>query len=80
MQLKDLAQQIVELVGSRSKIEIKDELPTPYHRQLLPDISVAKDKLGWFPIILPKEGLKHTVDFLKASKGLIEVGEEVTAL
>ncbi|OGL60996.1 hypothetical protein A3H10_03390 [Candidatus Uhrbacteria bacterium RIFCSPLOWO2_12_FULL_46_10] len=69
----DLARQIVELIGSHSTVEVKEELPVNYYRQHLPDISLAKDKLGWFPITLLKDGLGHTVEFLEASKGLIDL-------
>ena len=73
--IADLARQIIELVGSKSQIETKEEMPSYYHRQLLPDISLAKDKLGWFPITLLQDGLRHTVEFLKASKGIIDLDE-----
>ena len=71
MKIVDLAREIIKHVGSSSSVEVKDELPPYYHRQHLPDIRVAKEKLGWFPINLLKDGLGHTVEFLKASKGLI---------
>ena len=78
IKLVDLANAIVKRVGSSSSVEVKDELPPYYHRQHLPDIRLAKEKLGWFPITLLNDGLERTVEFLKASKGLIEVGERVS--
>ena len=40
--------------------------------QPLPDISLAKEKLGWFPIILLDEGLKKTADYLSAQVNILE--------
>jgi nucleoside-diphosphate-sugar epimerase len=69
----DLAKMIIDLTGSASTLNIISDYPEPYRQPLLPDISVAKDKLGWFPITLPEEGLKNTVEYLRASKDLIGV-------
>ena len=73
IKLTDLAKEIINLAGSRSVIEVNDDLPPYFHRQHLPDISAAREKLGWFPVTLLNEGLGHAVEFLKASTGLMEL-------
>lgn len=74
IKLVELAQQVIECVGSSSKIKTENGWPAGYHRQLIPNISCAKEQLGWFPVVLLKEGLKHTVDYLTAAVDLIEAG------
>jgi UDP-glucuronate decarboxylase len=74
VKLVDLAREIIALTGSSSAVAVEAELPAPYHRQLLPDISRAKETLGWFPVTLLNDGLRHTVEFLKASQGLLDLG------
>ena len=66
----EMAQKIIALGGSNSKI--KFEKSDWSADQPLADISLAKEKLGWFPIILIDEGLKETIDYLRASQNLLE--------
>lgn len=68
--IKDVAQHIIDLVQSDSEITFKD--PLMFMRPLgLPDISRAKEVLGWFPIVTISEGLKRTIDYTIANKGLV---------
>ncbi len=66
----DLANKIIELVGSRSKI-IHEALPPDDPKVRRPDITVARNELGWEPKVDPMEGLTLTRDYfieaLKAS-------------
>ncbi|MBU1148731.1 SDR family NAD-dependent epimerase/dehydratase, partial [Patescibacteria group bacterium] len=65
----DIAHKIIEISGSSSKINHKD--PILYlAKQGVPDISKAKEKIGWFPIISLEDGLQRTVDFMKGSKAV----------
>jgi UDP-glucuronate decarboxylase len=50
------------LVGSRSKIEFRP-LPVDDPVQRCPDISKARDLLGWEPRIALEAGLKNTIAF-----------------
>lgn len=61
----ELAKKIIELTGSKSKI-VFEELPEddPKHRR--PDISLAKEKLGWEPKIELNKGLKKTIEWFKS--------------
>ena len=61
----ELAQKVIELTGSDSKI-IFEPLPQDDPRQRKPDISLANRMLdGWQPNIKLDEGLGHTIDYFK---------------
>lgn len=61
----DLAKEIIELTGSDSKIVFED-LPQDDPKIRQPDITRAKEILGWSPKVDRKEGLEKTIaDFRK---------------
>jgi UDP-glucuronate decarboxylase len=60
----ELAEKVIRLTGSSSKI-IFEPLPSDDPMQRQPDISLAKSKLGWEPIVQLEEGLTKTIDFFK---------------
>ena len=60
--IKELAQKIIKLVGSNSKIVYKN-LPSDDPRKRQPDIGLALDKLDWKPRIGIEEGLNRTVKY-----------------
>jgi UDP-glucuronate decarboxylase len=62
--MKELAEEIVELTGSNSKIDYQ-VLPEDDPKQREPNISRAKRLLGWAPSIDRREGLKKTVEYFK---------------
>jgi dTDP-glucose 4,6-dehydratase len=59
--LLELAQIVIEVTGSRSEI-VFEALPTddPHVRQ--PDITLAREILGWEPAIDLREGLRRTIE------------------
>jgi dTDP-glucose 4,6-dehydratase len=63
--LKDFAEEIIQLSGTDKQIVYKP-LPTDDPKQRQPDISKAKEVLGWQPTIDRKEGLKITYDYFKS--------------
>ncbi|MCH8080526.1 MAG: SDR family oxidoreductase [Proteobacteria bacterium] len=63
--IKQLAEQIIKLTGSNSKLEYKP-LPSDDPTQRQPDITLAKEILGWEPKIQLEEGLKKTIPFFEA--------------
>jgi UDP-glucuronate decarboxylase len=60
--MSELAHEVLELTGSKSKL-VHMPLPQDDPRQRQPDISLAKDRLGWTPQVALREGLKETVAY-----------------
>jgi len=60
--IKELAEQVVEMTGTKSKIVYKD-LPFDDPKQRQPDITLAKQELGWEPDVPLKEGLVKTIAY-----------------
>ena len=60
----ELAELIVDLVGSRSRI-VRHPLPENDPKQRQPDISLAQEILGWSPSVALKEGLITTVAYFE---------------
>jgi UDP-glucuronate decarboxylase len=59
--LLELAQTVIEVTGSKSEI-VFEALPTDDPQVRQPDISLAKDILGWEPKVKLREGLERTVE------------------
>jgi len=62
--IKKLAEEIIELTGSKSKIVYKD-LPVDDPKIRQPDISKAKKVLNWQPKISREFGLLKTINYFK---------------
>lgn len=60
--IKELAERIIEMTGSKSKIVYK-ELPEDDPKQRKPDISYAKKMLNWEPKIDFKEGAARMIKY-----------------
>lgn len=65
----ELAQRIISLTNSKSEL-IFCELPTDDPRQRQPDISKAKEHLGWQPLIPLNQGLEKTVAYFRTAISL----------
>jgi len=61
----ELAQKVIELTGTKSKIILKP-LPDDDPRQRQPDITLARKALGWEPTIKLEEGLKKTIEYFES--------------
>lgn len=63
--IKELAEKVIELIPeSKSKI-IYENLPKDDPKRRRPDISLAKEKLNWEPVVQLEEGLKKTIEYFK---------------
>jgi UDP-glucuronate decarboxylase len=62
--IKELAEKIVSLTGAKSKFILQD-LPLDDPKQRQPDISLAKQMIGWSPKIELDEGLTKTIEYFK---------------
>jgi len=68
--LVDIAKKVIKLTDSESKIIFKK--PLLFMSPLgLPDISLIKEKIGWFPVVLLEEGIKGAIDYFRAHKSSI---------
>ncbi len=61
----ELAELVLELTGSSSKIVQSKELPEDDPLQRQPDITLAREKLDWEPKIPLREGLAETVKWFQ---------------
>ncbi len=62
--LLELAEMVIELTGSTAGI-VHRELPADDPRQRRPDITLAREQLGWEPRVELPEGLQHTVQYFR---------------
>lgn len=60
----NLAEIIIEFVNSRSTIDFRP-LPQDDPRRRRPDISQAREKLGWEPRVSMEDGLRKTVQYFE---------------
>ncbi len=66
--IKELAENIIDLTGSNSKLIYKP-LPSDDPRQRKPDITLARETLGWEPQIRLREGLVRTIAYFDQALG-----------
>jgi UDP-glucuronate decarboxylase len=58
----ELAQRILEITGSKSKL-VFNPLPQDDPQRRRPDITLARDILKWYPKVSLEEGLPNVVDY-----------------
>jgi dTDP-glucose 4,6-dehydratase len=63
--IRDFAEEIIALTGTTQKV-IYTDLPVNDPKQRQPDITRAKNILGWEPKVSRQEGLKITYDYFKS--------------
>ena len=63
--IKELAELIIELTGTKSAIEYKP-LPKDDPKQRCPDISLATSKIDWKPKVELRTGLQKTIEYFDA--------------
>jgi UDP-glucuronate decarboxylase len=64
MTVRELAERVTQLAGSKSKIEYRP-LPVDDPTRRCPDISLAKSLLGWEPRVALDEGLSKTIAYFR---------------
>ena len=62
--VRELAEKVIALIGSNSQI-VQEPLPQDDPKQRQPDITKAKEVLGWQPSIELEQGLVKTVDYFR---------------
>ena len=63
--IKELAEKVVEMTGSKSELVYKP-LPADDPMQRKPDISLAREKMGWEPDVQLKDGLVKTIGYFSS--------------
>jgi dTDP-glucose 4,6-dehydratase len=63
--ITDIGDEIIKLTGTKQKMIFKT-LPTDDPKQRRPDITKAKEILGWEPKVGRAEGLKITYDYFRS--------------
>ena len=69
--IKELAEKVVKLTGSSGKIVYKD-IPPDDPKQRKPDITLAREKLGWQPRVQLEEGLQKTIEYFKKTLSTVQ--------
>lgn len=69
--MTDVAKKIIQMTNSKSEIKFKESLVfmTPLG---LPDISLVKQKLGWYPLISLEDGLERTIEYVRANQNILQ--------
>jgi UDP-glucuronate decarboxylase len=62
--MRELAEHVIAETGSQSII-VNKPLPADDPRQRRPDITLAREKLGWTPRVELREGLQHTIAYFR---------------
>jgi dTDP-glucose 4,6-dehydratase len=62
--IRQLAALVIELTGSKSPI-VTRPLPADDPRQRQPDISKARQQLGWEPAVALRQGLAQTIEYFR---------------
>jgi UDP-glucuronate decarboxylase len=58
----ELAQAVLRLTDRRGRLIYKD-LPGDDPKQRQPDMALAREKLGWQPVVQLEAGLRKTIDY-----------------
>jgi dTDP-glucose 4,6-dehydratase len=67
MTVLEFAERIIGITGSRSRI-VYEELPVDDPKVRRPDITRAREVLGWEPKVKLEDGLKETIEFFKRAE------------
>ena len=72
----DLARKVRELCGSGSEI-VFEPLPVDDPRRRRPDITVAREVLGWEPRVTLADGLARTIDWWRPARSASGTGDSL---
>jgi UDP-glucuronate decarboxylase len=64
--IRELAEMVVELTGSKSQIVLARELPADDPLQRKPVIEMARRELGWEPTVALRDGLAKTIEWFQS--------------
>jgi UDP-glucuronate decarboxylase len=64
--IMELAQKTIAMTGGKARLGPSRPLPPDDPKQRKPDITLARERLGWEPKVQLAEGLQRTIDWMKA--------------
>lgn len=70
VRLVSVAQKILNITGSASHVRFEPHIPQ-YIDPGLPDITRAKELLGWVPLVRLDDGLKEMVEYANSNRNLV---------
>ena len=79
MTVKSLAERIIDLTGSKSKLTFKP-LPNDDPKQRQPDIRLARERLDWSPTWKLDDGLMRTIEYFDSMLHGVKLAENRPAL
>lgn len=77
LKLADIAQRVIDMTASSSEIESREQYDF-LTEIVLPDITKAKEELGWVPLVRLEDGLQKTIDYIRANNILLSAGNDLT--
>lgn len=72
--IADIAKKIMELAGTEVPIRYEQK-PAHMIPLALPALQKAREKLGWIPLVRLDDGLRKTLDYIRANKLLLTRGQ-----
>jgi UDP-glucuronate decarboxylase len=72
--IKDVAELIIKLTHSSSKI-VNEEALAGMTKKGLPNLRIAKEILGWVPLVRLEDGLTNTINYTIANKELVSLNQ-----
>jgi nucleoside-diphosphate-sugar epimerase len=63
--VRQLAELVIELTGTKATI-VQRELPVDDPKVRRPDITRAREMLGWEPTVALREGVGRTIDYFRS--------------
>jgi UDP-glucuronate decarboxylase len=77
VKLSHVAEKIISLTNSKSQVVF--EKPLLFMTPLtIPDLTLAKKELDWFPVVSLEQGLEKSLAYIKAFKQLLDTGQNLT--
>ncbi len=67
--IEEIAQMVIKVTGSSSQVKLEKPLEA-LTKPGIPDITRAKERLAWFPLVKMEDGLNKTIEYMKASRHL----------
>jgi UDP-glucuronate decarboxylase len=64
--IMELAQKTIAMTGGKARLGASRPLPPDDPKQRKPDITLARERLGWEPTVQLADGLQRTIDWMRA--------------